>query len=39
VESCGRTVFSKLRYKTRSPEGKREGEFPIYTCRSRPGQG
>ena len=31
VESCGRTVFSKLRYKTRSPDG-REGEFPIYTC-------
>ena len=36
VVSCDRTVFSKIRYKVRSPEGRREGEYPIYTCGTRP---
>jgi hypothetical protein len=35
VESCGRTVFSRLRYKLRDSRGRMTGGYPIYTCRSR----
>jgi hypothetical protein len=39
VDSCGRTVFSRLRYRIRGPRGWSGRASPIYTCRSRPGQG
>ena len=33
TESCGRLVFSRIRYRLRAPSG-RSGDYPIYTCRS-----
>jgi hypothetical protein len=34
VESCGRVVFSRLRYRVRGDHRMLKGGFPIYTCRS-----
>jgi hypothetical protein len=34
VQSCGRTVFSSLKYSMRDSEGRLTGGYPIYTCRS-----
>ena len=35
TESCGRLVFSRIRYRLKAPSG-RSGSYPIYTCRSDP---
>ena len=37
VQSCGRTVFSRLEYSMRDSQGRLTGGYPIYTCRSDPG--
>ncbi len=34
TESCGRTVFSQLRYRVRGDNRVLKGGFPVYTCRS-----
>lgn len=34
VESCGRVVFGRLKYRVRSDNRWHKGGYPIYTCRS-----